>query len=256
MKALLKTGEWIVIDTTHVFHDQYNTVDGKRIFDHDISRIVDDVRGGSGRCKYCGATVRRGEEEKHFAEMESKPCAGCFWLRERVVDRQISKSVQINGNERTIIKTTVEKLGEVCSYRNSYSETTCANREHRRMGVDWFTPENTFFLRYPDGFRSIPEVDKLQTRGFVSDGRRRNAVYHKKLGSYTLEAVLSHADGKATGISYYCIWNSRRRYNFRYETGALYCDKYAMGWREVKTLEGVPASVMKAVKAICSHDAT
>ena len=36
MKALLKTGEWVEIETTHLFHDQYNTAD-KRIFDRDVS---------------------------------------------------------------------------------------------------------------------------------------------------------------------------------------------------------------------------
>ena len=253
MKALLKTGEWVEIDTTYVFHDQYNTTDNKRIFDKDISRIVDDVRHGLGRCKYCGAIIRKGEEEKHFSEMESKPCSGCFWQRERVVSRKVERGVQITSNERTTIKTTVETLENVCSYKESYPEAGCTNREHRRMGIDWFTPENTFVLRYPDGFSSIPEVDKLKTRGFVLEDHRLNAEYYKKLGSYTLEAALSYTDGKATGISYYRIWNSRRHYNFRYEDGALYCDKYAFGWRKVKTLEGVPASVMAAVKAICNR---
>lgn len=253
MKALLKTGEWVEIDTACVFHDQYNTTDNKRIFDKDISRIVDDVRNGLGRCKYCGAIIRKGEEEKHFSEMESKPCSGCFWQRERVVSRKVERGVQITGNERTTIKTTVETLENVCSYKERYPEAGCTNCEHRRMGIDWFTPKNTFFLRYPDGFSSIPEVDKLKTRGFVFDDHRLNAEYCKKLGSYTLEAVLSYTDGKATGISYYCIWNSRRHYNFRYEDGVLYCDKYAFGWRKVKTLEGVPYSVMAAVKAICNR---
>lgn len=251
MKALLKTGEWVEIDTACVFHDQYNTTDNKRIFDKDISRIVDDVRHGLGRCKFCGAIIRKGKEEKHFSEMESKPCSGCFWQRERVVSRKVERGVHITGNERKTIKTTVETLEKVCSYKESYPEAGCANCEHRRMGIDWFTPENTFFLRYPDGFSYIPEVDKLKTRGFVLEDHRLNAEYYKKLGSYTLEAVLSYTDGKANGIAYYRIWNSRRRYNFRYEDGALYCDKYAFGWRKVKTLEDVPASVMEAVKAIC-----
>lgn len=35
--------------------------------------------------------------------------------------------------------------------------------------------------------------------------------------------------------------------------GELFTDKYAMGWRKVKTLEGIPASVMAAVKAICGR---
>lgn len=72
MKALLKTGEWVEIDTACLFNNQYNTKDGKRIFDQEISRIVGDVRHGLGKCRYCGAFVKKGEEEKHFLEQESK----------------------------------------------------------------------------------------------------------------------------------------------------------------------------------------
>ena len=254
MKALLNSGEWVNIDTSCLFHDQYNTEDGKRIFDKDISRIVDDVRPGMGRCKYCGALVKRGEEEKHFQEKEKKGCAGCFWQRDRVKDRKVTNSVQFQGRERITVKTTVEKIEKVCSYGESNQNTSgCALKECRRMGIDWFTPDNTFFLKYPDGFSSIPDIDKLEMRGFVFDDRRLNAEYHKKLGSYTLTALLSYENGKATGISAYRIANCRRWYVFRYENGELFTDKYAMGWRKVKTLEGIPASVMADVKAICGR---
>ena len=254
MKALLNSGEWVNIDTSCLFHDQYNTEDGKRIFDKDISRIVDDERPGMGRCKYCGALVKRGEEEKHFQEKEKKGCTGCFWQRDRVKGRKVKNSVQFQGRERITVKTTVEKIEKVCSYGESNQNTSgCALKECRRMGIDWFTPDNTFFLKYPDGFSSIPDIDKLEMRGFVFDDRRLNAEYHKKLGSYTLTALLSYENGKATGISAYRIANCRRWYVFRYENGELFSDKYAMGWRKVKTLEGIPASVMAAVKAICGR---
>ena len=62
-----------------------------------------------------------------------------------------------------------------------------------------------------------------------------------------------YENGKATGISAYRIANCRRWYVFRYENGELFTDKYTMGWRKVKTLEGIPASVMAAVKAICER---
>ena len=254
MKALLNSGEWVNIDTSCLFHDQYNTEDGKRIFDKDISRIVDDERPGMGRCKYCGALVKRGEEEKHFQEKEKKGCAGCFWQRDRVKDRKVKNSVQFQGRERITVKTTVEKIEKVCSYGERNQNTSgCTLKECRRMGIDWFTPDNTFFLKYPDGFSSIPDIDKLEMRGFVFDDRRLNAEYHKKLGSYTLTALLSYENGKATGISAYRIANCRRWYVFRYENGELFTDKYAMGWRKVKTLEGIPASVMADVKAICGR---
>ena len=257
MKALLKTGEWVEIDTACLFHDQYNTTANKRIFDRDIVRIVDDARIGMGRCKYCGAMVRRGEEHKHFEEQENKTYSGCFWYQDRLVSSTkqpptVERTTSENGEtvtRKTV--TTVSQYEKVCTYKEKYGG--CTNTECRRMGIDWFTPENTFFLKYPDGFASIPAVDKLANRGFMVSDHMTNAEYCKKIGSYTLAALLSYEDGKATGIRGYRIWNCRRDYTFRYENGELFADKYAFGWRKVKTLEGIPASVMAAVKNICGR---
>lgn len=48
MKALLEsTKEWVDIDTSSVYENQYDTKDGRRIFDPEILRIVDDVRIGN-----------------------------------------------------------------------------------------------------------------------------------------------------------------------------------------------------------------
>ena len=253
MKALLKTGEWVEIDTAYLFHDQYNTVDNRRIFDRDISRIVDDARHNMGRCRYCGAMVKRGEEEKHFSERESKGCAGCFWLRERVADRTSKTAVEVVNNERTTVRTTVEKLVKVCSYAEKYPEGACTLKECRRRGIDWFTPENTFFLKYPDGFASIPEIDLLAHRGFCVSAQCLDAPFYEKIGSYRLLALLEYQNGKPQGIRAYRLYNARRDYTFRYENGEFFTDKYAFGWRKVRTLDGVPAAVIDRVKKICGR---
>lgn len=254
MKALLKSGEWVEIETACLFHDQYNTKD-KRIFDKDIKRIVDDVRPGLGKCRYCGKLVKHGEENRHFEEMEKRPCSKCWWYQDRLISSTKQKPIverTTSENGETVTRktvTTVSQYEKVCTYKGKYGN--CTNSECRRMGIDWFTPENTFFLKYPDGFDSIPEVDKLAARGFVVNERTIDAPYFKKIGSYTLLALLSYEDGKATGIRAYRLYNCRRDYTFRYENGELFIDKYAFGWRKVKTLEGVPASVMEAVRNIC-----
>lgn len=255
MKALLNNGEWTEIDTTYLFNNQYNTKDGKRIFDGDIFRIDGDVRHGLGKCRYCGAMVKKGEEEKHFLEQENKDCEGCFWYRNRLISSEsnppeIKKTTNENGKtvtQETVV--TVSKYEKVCTYRDKYGE--CTYKECRRRGIEWFTPENTFFLKYPNGFSSIPEIDKLEIRGFVINDHTVNAEYFKKIGSYTLTALLSYKDGKATGIRAYRLYNCRRDYTFRFENGELFIDKYSFGWYKVKTLKGVPDSVMKAVKNIC-----
>lgn len=256
MKALLKNGEWVEIETTHLFHDQYITKD-KRIFDKDIVRIVDDVRLGLGKCRYCGAMVKRGEEHKHFEERENKTCSSCFWYRDRPINSTKQPSTierTTNENGETVTRETVITVSQyekICAYKERYGG--CTHTECRRMGIDWFTPENTFFLKYPNGFKPIQQVDKLSSRGFMVYDNLLNAKYYKKIGSYTLTALLSYENGKATGIQAYRLHNCRRDYTFRFENGELFTDKYGFGWRRVKTLEGVPSSVMEAVKNICGR---
>lgn len=262
MKALLKDGKrWVDIDTTYLFNNQYNTADGKRIYDRDIIKIRDDARRNMGKCRYCGAMVKRGEDEKHFAEKEGKGCSGCFWFRERVKDRKTETTTETKTNENgervTVnIRTTTEQVEKVCTYcewADGTRKADCTNKECRQYGIEWFTPENTFFLKYPDGFASIPEVDKLPARGFVVDGRRLNAEYHKKIGSYRLCAILEYENGKPVGVREYRVGNCRRNYVFRYEGGELFTEKYSFGWHQVKTLDGIPENVMRALKNICSH---
>ena len=99
MKAYLKNGTICEIDTTYLFDNQYNTTDGKRIFDNEIERIEDDARVNMGKCKWCGAMIKKGEEEKHFHEKETRGCGGCFWYRERQEGETIRET-----------KTTKEKI--------------------------------------------------------------------------------------------------------------------------------------------------
>lgn len=253
MKALLKNGELVEIDTTFLFTNQYNTKDGKRIFDRDISRIVGDVRHGLGKCRYCGALVKKGEEEKHFSEQENKGCEGCFWYQNRFITSksnppEIEKTTNENGEtitRKTV--TTVSQYEKVCTYKEKYGG--CTHKECRRMGIEWFTPENTFFLRYPNNFPLI-KIEELKKYKFEILSNMSNAQYYKKIGSYTLSALLVYENGNPIGCEAYRLYNCRRDYTFRFENGELFTDKYSFGWHKVKTLEGVPASVMDTLKKI------
>lgn len=276
MKALLKSntkfhkaGEWVEIETTCLFNNQYNT-DKERIFDRQISRIVDDARPGMGKCKYCGKMIRRGEEEKHFTEEEKKTCdncggKACFWWNDRIVKtergpRNVERRTGENGEIITTTTQTVTEYTEkYCSYVPKYG--TCSNKEHRKMGVEWFTPENTFFLKYPNGFADFTNIDRLKLRGFeVVEHGGNNENYHwfsirymPKLGTYSLEAI-NHvgADGRPV-IDYFRVRNCRNWFDFRIENGEIFTDRYAMGWRKVKTLEKIPAKIMAALTAICNN---
>lgn len=254
MKALLKNGEWVEIETAVLFKDQYNTKD-KRIFDKDIVRIVDDARVGMGKCRYCGALVKRGEEAQHFKERESRSCSGCFWNQDRLISstrNPIEIESTTNENGETVTRSTVvtvSKYERVCAHKEEHGG--CVGEQCRQFGIEWFTPENTFFLRYSNGFKSIPAVDKLLFMGFDFRDGEYTARYRAKIGSYNLSAWLEVENGKATGISCFHLFNTRRSYTFRFEGGDLYTDKYSFGWRLVNTLEGVPAGVMEKIRILC-----
>lgn len=264
MKALLKDGQkWVDIDTSTLFRNQYNTADGKRIFDKDISAIRDDARRNMGKCRYCGALIKRGEEEKHFTEMESKGCEGCFWYKERAVDSKTSTETNTttdeNGESVTVqAKTTIETIKRVCTYSENglaNREGDCTLKECRRLGISWFTPENTFFLKYPNGLNDITDFDRLQLNGFRRDDSFLNMPYYKKIGTYFLEALVTYKDGKPSGVSAFHLWNCRKDYIFRYENGTFLTYSY-FGFIPAKTLEGAPADVISAVKKICECSAT
>lgn len=262
MQAKLKsTGEWIDIDTKYLFNNQYNTTGNARIFDRDISAIRDDARKNMGRCRYCGAMVKRGEEEAHYTEREKNPCSKCFWFRARVIDSKTETETTTEtgpDGERitTMTRTTREKLQKECTYSNASSaRADCTNKECRKYGIDWFTTENTFFLKYPNGLDDITEIDKLETRGFIIGPYKwSDAQYFKKLGSYTLEALLKRGDdGTPEAVTAYRISNARRDYKFRIEKGLFFVDRWNDGWRQEKTLEGIPEKIMDSVKAICAR---
>ena len=55
-------GQWVEVDTSHLFENQYNLVKPNlRIFDGDIMAIEDDARIGLAKCGYCGTMAKVGE---------------------------------------------------------------------------------------------------------------------------------------------------------------------------------------------------
>lgn len=233
MRALLKTGEWVEIDTTCLFNNQYNTTEeygNKRIFDGDIKRIVGDVRLGLGKCKYCGKIVKRGEEEKHFLEQENKGCDKCFWYRDRVVSEEepvreneavvenLPDGTQKKTTRTTVTKTTVYE--KTCTYNEisySYSNRAdCSYKECRAFGIEWFTPDNCYFLKYPNGTDDYTLLDWIRN-DWTSSHNDTRFVYNQfknELGSYSLMLYLK-AD-KIT-IDYLCLSNARNTFNFTYD---------------------------------------
>lgn len=230
MKALLKdsfrskkefAGKWVEIDTSCLFNDQYNTTeaDGNmRIFDSDVVKIEDDARIGKGRCAYCGAIVELGKEEEHFKSEESKPCDGCFWYQRKYDDSHTEES----DNGSVIVKTTTTLYHRECCYGSSSGcHTTCTNKEHRAMGINWFTPNNTYFLRHPLGAFSI-RFSFAGPNNINNDWEVNSSMqeikYRKKLGSYTLTAKIYNFDGISGCIEYFRISNGNTNIRFMYDS--------------------------------------
>lgn len=276
MRTQLKSDKsWVTIDTRHLFNDQYNVVeDNKRIFDRDILRMEDDVRDGLGRCGYCGALIAKNPgtvlnggilptAEEHFAAMESKRCAECWWYRDKCIQRDVEKvpeqvdSVSLGGDQ--FRKTTVSKriitaiYEKQCTYdgQNYGDQCECVNARHRDCGINWFTKENTFFLRYPNGLPVEGDLGKLRHAGFVYEEGKINMEYFKKLGSYWLFADLKYEDGKPVGVSHFHVFNCRKHFNFKPEPeGFMYAECGSFSWKHVKHLP-VPEAVELAIKKIC-----
>lgn len=231
MRALLKrTEEWVDIDTKCLFDNQYNTTEecgNKRIFDGDIKRIEGDIRLGLGKCKYCGAIVKRGEEEKHFAEMEAKKlkCSmneietdSCFWKsRKYLGETEVSHEERteiVDGVAKVInVRTMEQKWIPYCSHAEKHGGYT--HDEHRKYGIRWFTPENTYFLKYPNGMADYTVKDLLR------NGWRQRwedcytyYIYNSALGSYTLSIHLK-MDEKT--IDFFTLENARNRFCFTYD---------------------------------------
>lgn len=223
MKALLKTGEWVEIDTTFLFTNQYNTTEkfgNKRIFDKDIEEIQDDARLNKGRCRYCGAIVEKGKEKEHFEQEKLKKCSllesdNCFWKRKRILNQEhetIERKIICTENVFTECEhvRNVTKFSFYCQHDEKYGG--CTHEQCEKFGIEWFTKENCFFLKYPKGYKDFTDIDFLSTKGWTQSGpfsyryRREN-----KLGSYVLKFYVEKGR-----ITYFELFNSRRFVTFLY----------------------------------------
>ena len=241
-------GKWIDVETSYLFNDQYNTAGG-RIFDSQIDAVRDDARRDMGKCRFCGALIRRGEEEKHFEEREKSacildaagvvltPCAGrCFWMRSRRINEktEVEEKALLNGRE-VVKRITWEREENYCTHGESCKEhgwpvCQCEKSECRAHGVEWFTEKNTFFLKYPEG-RGCP---RLLVPG--------ESV---KIGSYTLSR-----GGYDGGADYYEFGNYRRRILFVWdETAEEWRRLSGIGYNYFGKFGDVPFSVREKLRA-------
>ena len=196
MKLVLRNGEIKEVDTTTIFNNQYNTTDGKRIYDIEVRYIIDDVRLGEFYC----SSVKQGtydEVAQAIAEKRAQidKCKDCFWFRNytRIEDECYKKSV-VDGNKKIIDEHTVYEIS--CAHKSKYGGCVNDIDETPRLFRE---VNDCFFCNYPQGIPymkplkafMIANADKYGIVPYWNDQELSidNTFTHKKLfGSYKFEA--------------------------------------------------------------------
>lgn len=82
MDAWLKqhAGQWVDIETAHLFADQYN-VGAYRLYDTHFQAMQDDARAGHGKCRYCGKLIS--VSDVICMQKPECPAHGVEWWNER-----------------------------------------------------------------------------------------------------------------------------------------------------------------------------
>ena len=255
MRAFIKPGrtgklkdfeaQWVDIDTSFLSTDQYNTTEeygSIHIHDSDVERIEDDERVNKGRCKYCGAIISRGEEQQHFDEKRNKVCdpknldQKCFYCHAKPIGDATKTIATDPTNPNRYTEATIRDYEYQCTYdKDSYNNSaSCNYLECEKRGIEWFTPDNTFFLAYPNGWTpyltnlKIKDMDIIEHPDFNIRNKEYNAHYYKMghsityrykkpLKSYTLDLILRKYDDEKAIILNCYIENARTHLRFNYD---------------------------------------
>ena len=161
MKLVLKTGEIKEVDTSHIFDNQYNTTDGKRVFDTEVQYIIDDIRLGEFYC----SSVKQGtydEVAKAIAEERAKinKCEGCYWFHEhKLIEEESSRNrEEINEGNKKTVHLVEKRVYEIsCAYVPKYKDK-CVHDIDERPKL-FREVQDCFFVKYPQG---VPDMKPLK----------------------------------------------------------------------------------------------
>ncbi len=204
-------GQWVEIDTTYLFNNQYNLKDYDiRIFDKDIDAIQDDVRAGMVKCGYCGKQFTNTDDLNAHYLAEENAAHDCENCRDYVkgiseVKRETTTEIDDEGN-KIETHTTKYIYGKKCRWSG------CNKFEHRNHKPEYFTPQNTYFLKYPNGygayFMELPIDGQWKELGYKWNAAAKTATKPGAVGTY--DAVLSYTnDGELNALF---LTNSRASY--------------------------------------------
>lgn len=128
------------------------------------------------------------------------------------------------------IKGDVRHLFKKCKYCGTMVEKTepdCSKHEDcKKYGMMHFTPDNTYFLKYPAGVKmQSHEETRIENR--------------EKFGTYYLDNYPS--------LDYMRLSNCRKTINFKYD-GEFFYIHNGIGYKKAKRLD-IPAKELAALKA-------
>lgn len=215
MKLVLHNGEIKEVDTSFIFDNQYDTTDGKRVYDTDVKYIIDDIRLGEFYC----SSVKQGtydEVAQAIAEKRAKinKCDDCFWFNKfTTVKDECSTEKTREGNREIIVEKRVYDIS--CSYVSKYSDKCAHDIEERPI---LFREKHfCFFCEYPEG---IPNMKPL--RQFMIDNAEKYGIvpywtneklsinssftHNKQFGSYRFKAYWHNG--------YFELENARNQFKF------------------------------------------
>lgn len=265
-------GQWVDVDTTYLFQDQYNLAGYSiRVFDKDISAVRNDMRRGMVKCGYCGKQFLNMDAlQEHYRQEEESAhcCENCKDYVTGIVDIQHDKSEEIDQDGNRIeTRTTKYIYGKKCRW-----EKGCNKFEHRNHKPFIFTEENTYFLKYPNGyngyFQTLTTAKKWEELGFTWEENLKKATSQIRYGSYYI--TLHYENGKLNLVN---LWNSRNNYLitaeklkfiFEHWYNVSYCltyDPNGQKWETAATWENQPQAVKTAaekafdkLRTLCQSD--
>lgn len=224
-------GTWQEVDTTYLFRDQYSLKNiNARVMDSNIQAVRDDERRGACRCNYCGETFKTIDAyNAHIKEGEKKAaektaCAGCFWYQSEInsaaTERKRETIENADGSKREIKTTIWHYTAKKCTFEHAGGCKFAACGIYK---PEIFTEENTYFLRYPNGWRAyydaLPDREKWAEMCRHEHGRKYEVISSgadgytvkytdAKAGTYSARLMINN-NGTLDAL---IIENSRRQY--------------------------------------------
>ena len=239
MKAIMKDGTIVEIDTSFMFNNQYDTTNGMRIHDTQIKQIIDDIRLGEFYC----CSVKQGtydEVQKAIDEKRAKinQCEKCFYnqIKDRI-EKKCSKE-EIKTVDKIIIKeVTVYK--KECSYKDYYNTGKICVHDIDETPKLFRDVQDCFFCKHPEGIPNMTDFIH-----FMIDNHEKYEIvpywledelsydtsfkYNKTFGSYAFV--------KQYYSNYFELSNARHSFKFIYDfNNKKFILVDGIGYEEVKT---------------------